>query len=516
MGTGPSLDMRIEQVPIELQDKILSFRFSPEVPKMLAKLPFSFRELIRNHPRSSIFRIAVLREYRRSGNKYLIDTALRYGATIRNIDWMFSIGLLARNAVTSAIKSGIEDTVRWLLRNWHYPTDASMKIAIDTESPQMIYALCERNRAFMNPRVFEYAASRGALTCMQALYDLGRPWDEYTFMAAVKSGNVDSVDWLCNVNCPYHSEAIFTAIDKKDLTMIRTILSHPQAALTLVYAINDHDYGAIDLLLEHKCPVSSLAMTRAVSSGDLDLTKTLHRHGGPLAPETFEAAVAFGQLDVLQCIYDMKCPIPPIAMQTAINNRMTVIIEWLFAVHAPVDSQSARIAASHGDIKLITRLRDAGCKLTSDVFAAAAVGGQFEMMEILYEFKCPMSTDVFTDAVRHGNHKHITWLHERKCPMGPAAITVAVEQNNHKQLDQLLCLGCPYDQSAYIAALLDEDFKMLDMLHKEGNQASITIPRNVAETSDKTREWVKKHKYRLARNIHIDYEDDFDRRDLYY
>lgn len=159
----------------------------------------------------------------------------------------------------------------------------------------------------------EYMASYGNLECLQELVSQNYEVRFYkVFDAAVLSRNMELVQWLYDIACPFGKSAIRIATQINSLEMVRLLLSwdcqvdEDACAHSAEYA----DLEILKLFYDYGCRMDDKVINNAAMNGNLEIIVWAHQHGCKWSEKTLRKAVSSNNLMVikwLRGIYRDKC-----------------------------------------------------------------------------------------------------------------------------------------------------------------------------------------------------------------
>lgn len=136
-------------------------------------------------------------------------------------------------------------------------------------------------------------------------------FDDETFYCAIKSTNIDVIQWLYDNNCEgERDEAYITAQDTHNLHVLRWMKR------------NNYDFNNDEF-------------TRTAKKGNLNKMKILLLEGFDWNEDTFKAAIRYGNLENIKWLYENGCPWNNETYAESLLLHDTEITKWLEENNCP-------------------------------------------------------------------------------------------------------------------------------------------------------------------------------------
>lgn len=117
----------------------------------------------------------------------------------------------------------------------------------------------------------------------------GIPWNENTYILAIKSKHWNMVDWLMENKCPikYDTTLINTCIETGNIVWIKYFLEKGSrldensivSAINFIISEKTKSLDLLNFLRENKSPINHKAIEAAISKGSLTILKWLYEKG---------------------------------------------------------------------------------------------------------------------------------------------------------------------------------------------------------------------------------------------
>lgn len=309
-----------------------------------------------------------------------------------------------------AAKSDHFDTIKWLL-------DRSPRLSAEEKNSLLYYAmgngnvemvewLCELDLPYMEPRLWT-AAWNGHLAVIKWVsLHFGCPCPQSCMDAAVSGGHLNLAQWL----------RIYASIKSADVNAVVEAARHGHMKMVewvfgnLVVADADGKLGS--------------AIDAAAAGGHLDLVKFLHqqsqhcRQHKQCSIHAMDAAATAGYVDVVRYLHEeCRAPCSTEAMDGAARNGHFDIVKWFHENRSEgCTTRAMDAAASTGHFELVRWLHDhrsEGC--TSDAMDAAAAVGRLDIVQFLHKHRREGCTKAAMNRAATAGHLDVVqWLHSHR------------------------------------------------------------------------------------------------------
>lgn len=228
------------------------------------------------------------------------------------------------------------------------------------------------------------------------------PWTHIVPTRAVQRGHFEVLKWSQKVGvlCPLH-----------------TVVFSKAAA-----------FGNIDImnyLWKISCPYDEHLCSKAARNGHLHILKWARSQNPPIQWDeyTFINAVKYGDEEILNWLYLEKCPWNESTCEAAAKAGNLHLLKWLRNLKCQWDERTCSGASSSGNIKILkwARSQNPPCPWSTETCRLAAKYGYIEILRWsrMCEDPCPWDALVASSAAANGRIEVVKWLlsgAEPRCP----------------------------------------------------------------------------------------------------
>jgi hypothetical protein len=322
------------------------------------------------------------------GQLELLKKAIKYGCEPdREKDHRFTNDLF--NICNHAVISGNVDMVKYLLlEDWCITDSLTCKLASKYGYLHILTFLKEYGSKF-DYNSPNYAAYNGDIKTLKWLINNDCPIDHEICDYAVMNGHVYIIKWLMRKH-GYEptSESCEIAIENNNLDLLKWLIKH-KCSLDIYRCYHSaaiKNYLHIIKYLEQNYEVSSGACKGAAETGNIDLLISLRQKGYPLDEKVFMWAVDNGNLDMLM---------------------------WLRENDCPYDESACERAAYKGNLDLLIWLRQNDYPWNERTFEMAGINGDLNILKWLKENDCPWNEETLKAVIRNKHQNIISWVKEK-------------------------------------------------------------------------------------------------------
>ncbi len=331
----------------------------------------------------------------------------------------FCGGRLPSQVYPALISAGDKDMLRWLMTSCPASIlskdKRAMEAAVESGDVEMLILLkSPMLRHDLTYHAMKIAAGKGELGMVQWMrsHQDPWPWDQQVLAAAVKSGSMPLLRFMCSAGCPWGLEICAAAVEHRQTAMLQWLRSQTPP-----------------------CPWDSKCSEQAARNGDLDVMKWL-REQEPPAPWNAlctEAAAANGHLEILQYMRSQPdpCPLRSMAFSSALRGT--------------------------GDLQVLNWLHQEGFSLDRDLYFEALRGQQRHTLQWL-QHDCPLPYELDHPANKAVPDPVIMFLGDIGISLsGRAAQLLKAARRKHCTFHGLMrwCLRAVGDPSRAAAAAFD-------------------------------------------------------------
>jgi hypothetical protein len=263
--------------------------------------------------------------------------------------------------------------------------------------------------------------------------------NEERFKAAVESGMVSVVQWVCK-DCDVASLASADAL-----------------GAYCILATQTEGTDCLRFLHEHGFVWNKLACTEAARHGNLACLQYLHEHGCGWDANCPTAAGWMGHLPCLKYAYEHGCPRNEnVARGCAISGSaacLRYVLEkneesgtFTYGVHGP-----CAMAASEGQLQCLIVAHEFGCFWNQWTCTFAASGGHIACLRYARENGCAWGVSTSAAAARANSIECLQYLHENGCPWDKDCTKAAARHSAYGCLKYAVEHGCPCDALVKVA-----------------------------------------------------------------
>lgn len=132
----------------------------------------------------------------------------------------------------------------------------------------------------------EDAAYANNLKLLKELFFEGYSYNSDLYYGALLNSNIDMLEWLSEIKCPFPSDILSAAVQCGDLDVIKWVYQHENCP-----KINENQR----------------IFTAAAANGNLENMKWLYEKGVPFDDTTYSAAVDYGKIGNMRWLFEKGC-----------------------------------------------------------------------------------------------------------------------------------------------------------------------------------------------------------------
>ncbi len=338
-----------------------------------------------------------------------------------------------------------------------YSEDATVPAAASSkDSAAKLRWLAERGAALGSPTAVLASAKHGNLEalqlllpeCQQSLVASAAPrMFAVVLLAAVQSGSIATVAWLCQAGACLGPDLLFKAVQRGDLPMVRWLLQAgcPRGGLSLTSAVR---------LWPSNTPADSEAL--------LQVVRLLRDEGWPVVLDAtqHQQQVGFGT--------DLGAGSDHVLTAAAQEGHPWGVWRELLELLPPAEGQgrgvpreAAAAAAAAGCVATLEALvglgvvEAGGGELATAWYVAAARNGDLGTLECLVRLGVPLGHRVLAAAVREGAPlSALKWLVEQGALWEADEVRGALDEFRSRHMLGSWCYGDQPEVEAWLAGLL--------------------------------------------------------------
>lgn len=382
--------------------------------------------------------------------------------------------------------------------------ESLLKCAAELGSLALLKYLVLRNGAQWEGAECTIAACNGSLDCLVFAHENGCSWDETTSQGAVAHGNVHCLTYAHQHGCPCADNLCETASEHKQLPCLiylhehgfkwnysvyaHAIINRDMNTLKYVlqerydrradpygnyqdlcmWAVEQDNVEALQLLHEGGCPWSKYATSIAAKKGYLSCLQYLHHNGCPWHEDATYFAAAEGHLDCLEFAHENGCAWDSKLMREAAFNGDLGCLQYAHEHGCPWDIGTCNDAAMAGQIECLIYAYQHGCECSEFTCDRAVMGGKLDCLRYLHENGCPWRPEdtngmmgIVNLSARRNRLDCLMYCIEEGCSLPSNVVYMAVMGGALECLRYLVALGCEQDP---LAVLYSVDNGLVDCL----------------------------------------------------
>lgn len=286
--------------------------------------------------------------------------------------------------------------------------DSSVLYASMNNNFDILKWLHTNNCKGFNEVVFANTTYHGNLDAMQWLYDIKCPWDVNTFDSAFCNRNLNDknwykiVFWLKNNNCPWHENTFSRAVLLNCFDMVVWLKDNkcPWNYYTFANAAKIGNFTIMNYLKKYKCPLNSFVFECAAQHNNLKSMKWLYKNGCSWNYTLYEYAIINNNIKMLEWLKENNCIWEKSIFQTAIDYNNLNMMIWF-------DNNNFGWKDNHTINKAINSINNYCIREKLDKISDI----HYNILEWLYNKKCKLA-GYFT---YNSNKAVINWLREKDC-----------------------------------------------------------------------------------------------------
>ena len=312
------------------------------------------------------------------------------------------------------------------------------------------------------------AVYSGNLELVKWFRDQNTSWNDRTSLSAVRSGNMELLQYLHVNGCVFTSQAYIVGV---------------------LTAEKETRLDVFKWLHQHNVPWDEETCKYVASIGNLDLIIYARSNGSPWGQWTIQEAVKNGHIDVVKYCIENDCPIGRTdlcrtSMQISDHEKALKVLKLLRKFEIPWNSRTCDAAAKNGNLEALKWARNEGCPWDKCTFRSAVEFNEMAIVQYCIENECPFGQDFYPSAVRcedpipmlkllrfhgyewdenacakaasEGNLKVLRWLRYNDCPWDEEVCNEAVNNNHHDILVYAHENECPWTVETYAYCFHEE------------------------------------------------------------
>lgn len=344
-----------------------------------------------------------------------------------------------------------------------------------------------------NDKLKKIAMESGDLEFVKTLVTKSKDLDNDDFVIATKSGSIELLSWLHNINCPKHCNALYVAFKKKNYNIINWLLKHNIKFNTYVIEnILVQDPSNIlwfeqNNMLNNKFPWKK-AFYSVVKNLKFQYIKYIHNKVGSkcLSTESFEYVAQYGNFNlilwfkhvncpwdekvfaaasskyghnnnVIKWFYENKCPYDNLTLANLTSFNNFDMIKMLYIDDMKLDAvfmkQTIKKLSYNNDLQIINWLLAKKCPLNEDVFECALDKQNIELLNILIKEGCPMPKRIFEFRWKISSSKIESVFKQYGFPWNESYASEMAENGDIDKLKWLYKIKCPFDKNTLKGAV---------------------------------------------------------------
>ena len=256
---------------------------------------------------------------------------------------------------------------RFISKRWMEAMPKELRIPLslvsDMESARWAASLFEDQ---LCEDMIAFAAYRGNIMFVQALRELGCPWDDQTCCEAAYGGHLDVLMWAVEYGCPVTEDVALAAIEGGHFRVIQWYVDSVEFPRT-----------------HRMCSI-------AARFGRLDMLAMMRDQGCPFDRLECEAEAAYaGHNDFFQWMLDNGMPLSDLCIDFAIKGNRFETVKWVVEKGgAPMNCDTAAYAAKCGRLEMLQWLRSKGCPWDVTTLVSASLFGHVHVHDWAVENGC--------------------------------------------------------------------------------------------------------------------------------
>lgn len=266
-----------------------------------------------------------------------IDYAARSG-DLEMVKWLHNYCKIDSFTIENAIKYNHLDLVKWLCEtceNYKYYFTSTYKEAVkigNMNTIKYIYEIVEFR--YIEPNILELAVKSGNLEVVKLLHSKGYTFDEFTFLQAVESGNLDIFEWLCMMDCKNdHRLNMQYGLEGGNLDIVKYLFERewmPPSPISSYYATKSGNLKLVEWLFDENFEFDDIS--GALCNGSLEIIKLFLEKGYELSEDAMDVAAGSGNLELLQFLHKMGLDYDQDTMWQAAERGHMNIVWWLYDI----------------------------------------------------------------------------------------------------------------------------------------------------------------------------------------
>ena len=323
------------------------------------------------------------------------------GGHMNIIQWGINAGYTLNKAsyINDAVYSGNLDLVKWFRNQNTSWNDRTVSYAVRSGNIELLQYLLDTGCVFGSRSYIEAVAvdeEGKVLKIFKWLHQHSVPWDEEICLCAASTGNLDALIYARRNGCPWEERTIALAVECGHFDVVKYCLE------------NDCPIGDTDLCLT--------SMTYLEYEKGLKILKLLRKFNIPWNKETCMMAASYGKLEALKWVRNEGCPWDDRTFEEAITSEDIATIQYCIDNRCPFGQDAYPDAVRRDNpIQILKLLRFNGYEWDENVCIEAAILGNLEVLRWLRYHNCPWDEEVCNEAVRYDHYDILVYAHENGC-----------------------------------------------------------------------------------------------------
>ena len=339
---------------------------------------------------------------------------------------------------------------------WDSATAVAAARTGNLESLQYLHAHLSPARTW-KANTCEMAARFGHLECLRYLHEHGCPWNACTSCAASAGGHLDCLQYTIENNCPTTIDTCKMAAFSGQLACLMLARENgcPWDKSVCTAAAQHGHLDCLEYAHTRGCPWDQRTCSWAAAKGHLECLGYAHENGCPWDRVTVLHATKNGHIDCVRYAHEHGCPWDIYAVQHAAQSDKFDCLVYLTAPGCcPWDPYTFNIAVKHGHLERMIRERHPLPRTLPAVCSWIAERGNLDDLKFAHEIQgCPWDAETCANAASNGHLDCLVYAHEQGCPWDEFTSQAAAYYGHLDCLQYAYEHGCPWnDDTGEIAA----------------------------------------------------------------
>jgi hypothetical protein len=297
----------------------------------------------------------------------------------------------------SAIRNNNLRNLKWLINYNRIHPNEYEEVYKECINNRNIEALIETHKLTKHPLsadiLNQAIISLKNIDIIKRLYELGCPFDCYTFFYSLISLEIKDIKWFIDLGCH---------IDAETINMV------------VPYGISA---DKIALLISLGCEVDTDAMDLAVITNQYVIVNLFLMLGVRMSIATIGHVFKNDRLDMLLLLLNYGYELSPRSFSFAIAYESKKILEWFCSRNCPWNEWNVNEAIEEDNVELLNYFYLQGFKLTAGTFKRAITYDSVKCIEWLVKKKCPFNNRTLDLLLEAGYDELYCEVVARKRPL---------------------------------------------------------------------------------------------------